>query len=173
VQALLVTSLLLLGTSVPDTALNAQATEEVRSGAALHSARPFFLAFSVRDVEASRVWYERVLGFADVRSIDMEERGARVRLMSREGAFLELVELSTASAMSDLTPPLEKRQHIHGVFKVGFEVEDLDEAIAHLEALEVALRGILFTESDGSMRSAQILDPDGNIIQLFEILDQS
>lgn len=134
-------------------------------------ARPFFFALSVRNVDESRAWYERVFGLRTVRSMDVEERGLRIRLLAREGTFLELGEISGAGAAADLEPGLEKRQLLYGVFKVGFEVADLDRALARLEALEVELRGGPITESDGSMRSAQVEDPDGNIIQLFEMLD--
>lgn len=133
--------------------------------------RPFFFALSVADVEASEFWYERVFGFSTVRSIDVEARGLRIRLLARQGAFLELSEVSDARALADMAPDLEKRYLLHGVFKVGFEVEHLDRALARLETLEVDLRGMVITETDGSMRSAQVEDPDGNVIQLFEILE--
>lgn len=145
------------------------------SGAENHTApplevQPFFFALSVKNVEKSSEWYERVLGFREVRSIDLEDRGTRLRLMRLDRGSLELVELSEAQSFPEVAPDLKKRYLAHGVFKIGFEVRDLDEAIAGLDALKVKLRGDAFTEADGSMRSAQVEDPDGNIIQLFQIL---
>lgn len=132
--------------------------------------RPFFFALSVADVESSAAWYRRVLGFRPARSIDLAERGVKIRLLDRDGAFLELVEDATARPPAEVDPALERRFRVHGVFKVGFLVDDLDHIRERLVELDVPLRGDPFTEPDGSMRSLQIEDPDGNVIQLFEIL---
>lgn len=134
-------------------------------------AQPFFFALSVQDVERSAVWYQRAFGFQPVRSMEMEDRGIRIRLLQREGAFLELVQNAAARSLSDLEPPVERRFLLHGAFKVGFRVGDLATAQARLEELGIPLRGSVFTESDGSMRSLQVEDPDGNVIQVFEILE--
>jgi catechol 2,3-dioxygenase-like lactoylglutathione lyase family enzyme len=134
-------------------------------------ARPFGFALSVADVEASARWYERVFGFRPVRSVDLEERGVHVRLLVGDGAFLELVQLRDARPLSAAAPGVDKRQNLHGVFKVGFEVDDLEAALERLARLDVELALGVVDEPDGSMRSAQVEDPDGNRIQLFEVLE--
>lgn len=131
---------------------------------------PFFFALSVADVEASSAWYARVLGFEEVRSVDLPERGTRLRILRRSGALLELVEVEAATPAGGLDPPIERRFLLHGVFKVGFRVESLDRTVERLTELDVALRGEIVTESDGTMRSLQIEDPDGNVVQIFELL---
>jgi catechol 2,3-dioxygenase-like lactoylglutathione lyase family enzyme len=133
-------------------------------------ATPFFTALSVRSVEASAAWYRKVFGFEVVRKMESPGSAPRIFLLRKPGALLELVEAEAAKAPADLEPPLERRFLLHGVFKVGFLVEDLDEAIRRLEALEVELRGKVFTEPDGSFRSLQVEDPDGNVVQVFERL---
>lgn len=132
--------------------------------------RPFFWALSVKDVEASSSWYQRVLGFSEVRQIDMPERSARIRLLRTDHAFLELVEHATARDVSEIEPAIEKIYLLRGVFKTGLLVDDLESTLDRLGALNIPLRGIIFTEPDGTFRSAQIEDPDGNVIQLFERL---
>lgn len=132
--------------------------------------RPFFAALSVRDAEASAAWYERVLGFSAVRRIDMPERGARIVLMRTENAFLELVEHAAARSPAEIDPTIDKIYLLRGVFKLGLLVDDLAATLDRLGALDVPLRGIVFTEPDNSFRSAQIEDPDGIVIQLFERL---
>lgn len=133
-------------------------------------ASPFFTALSVSSVETSAAWYGKVFGFEVVRKIEQPERGLRIFLLRKPGALLELVETKAATKPTDLEPPLERRFLLHGVFKVGFLVEDLDQTIGRLEALGVELRGKVFTESDGSFRSLQVEDPDGNVIQIFQWL---
>ncbi len=132
--------------------------------------QPFFVALSVRDVEASASWYERIFGYREVRAVDLGDRGLRVRLLRREGAFLELIESREARDLGELEPPIEKRHHLRGVFKTGFVVADLQAVVQRLESLEVKLRGTIVVERDRTMRSLQIEDPDGNVIQLFERL---
>jgi len=171
---------LAVGLSVPATA-RAQdtadrAAEPVQETAAAEApspleAQPYFVALSVADAEASAAWYERVFGFRTERSMDLAERGVRIRLLRGPAGLLELVEDREARALADLEPPIERRFRLHGVFKVGFQVTDLDATVDRLEALGVELRGQVFTESDGSMRSLQVEDPDGNVLQLFELVD--
>lgn len=132
--------------------------------------RPFFFALSVQDIDRSSKWYERVFGFRTTRTIDAKDGSTRVCLMKLDGGFLELVELSKARALEELLPDLKHRYLSYGVYKVGFEVKDLDTAISRLNSLQVELRGDVITEPNGSMRSVQVEDPDGNIIQLFQLL---
>lgn len=147
------------------------------SGAQSHDDRrdalevePFFVALSVRDVEKSSQWYERTFGYSTVRKVDLEARGVRIRLLKGPGGVLELVQDRNAKALSDLQPRLAKRYLLHGVFKTGFKVKSLAATQARLKRLGVPLRGKVVTESDGSMRSLQVEDPDGNVIQIFEVI---
>ncbi len=136
------------------------------------AAAPFFAALSVADAEASADWYGRVFGYTIHRSIDVPERGVRIRLMHAERGFVELIELESAVPLDERLPDLNGRYQVHGIFKIGVRVADLDLAIERLEELGVALRGEVITEEDGSMRFAQVEDLDGNIIQIFEELQQ-
>jgi len=129
---------------------------------------PFFVAISVSDVEASSAWYQRVLGFEPSRAVDLEQRGLRIRILRRDNALLELTESVTARSMAQLDPPVEKRYLLHGVFKFGFLVDDLDQVAKDLERLEVPLRSRIVEEPDGTLRSLQVEDPDGNVVQVFE-----
>jgi catechol 2,3-dioxygenase-like lactoylglutathione lyase family enzyme len=136
------------------------------------AARPFFTALSVRDIDTSTAWYGKVFGYAVTRAIDLPERGLRIRLLRNETAFLELVEDGSSVAARERIPEVERIAQLRGVFKSGAQVDDLDATVARLEHLGVPLRGKIVTESDSTLRSAQIEDPDGNIWQLFQILDK-
>lgn len=171
-------TVLLLTLIVGAAGIPAAGDSAARAGAASRAlppavdVRPFGFALSVADVEASARWYERVFAFRSVRSVDLEERGVRIRLLARDGAFLELVQLRDARPLASVAPGVDKRQNLHGVFKLGLRVDDLEEAVARLGALGVELALGIFEEPDGSMRSAQVEDPDGNRIQLFEVLEE-
>lgn len=133
-------------------------------------ATPYFAAISVADVDASADWYRRVFGLEVVRRTDLSERGIRIRLLRSEHAFLELVENAEARAAAEIDPAFEKPYLVHGPFKLGFLVDQLEVTVERLKGLGVPLRGRVVTEADGSLRSVQIEDPDGNILQLFERL---
>lgn len=132
---------------------------------------PFFIALSVASADASVAWYERVLGFEVVRRETFEEEGVSVAILRRDDALLELIDHPEARALGDLEPPVERTYLVHGIFKFGFLVEDLDAVIARLEKLEVPLRGRIIEEDDGTLRSLQVVDPDGNFVQIFERLE--
>lgn len=129
------------------------------------SATPFFVALSVADMEQSVTWYRQVFGFAVVREMDLPERGITIRLLSRDGALLELIHDARAMPAGD-----DPRFLRHGVFKFGFLVPDLAAFVTTLESVGVPLRGEIFEEADVGTRALQIADPDGNVIQVFQRL---
>ena len=129
------------------------------------SPQPFFVAISVADMQVSVDWYQRVLGFDLVRATDLPERGLQVRLLQHPTGLLELICDERARP-----PGVEKRFLQHGLFKFGFLVADLDVYMARLAELDVPLRGEAFQEDDLGTRSVQIVDPDGNVLQIFERL---
>lgn len=131
---------------------------------------PFFFALSVKDVEASRAWYQKALGFRLKRKADLPERQIRISILETDQGLLELVELPDSRSLEDLIPDATVRDSLRGIYKIGFRVADLDATVRHLEKVAVPLRGKVFTESDGSMRSTQVEDPDHNVVQLFELL---
>ncbi len=134
---------------------------------------PFFFALSVADVDASVDWYERLFAFETSRQVDLPERGLRIRLLARPGALLELIESSAAAPLVRHAPAVERRHEVHGVFKFGFLVADLDEMMDTLEREGVPPRGEVIVEPDGTLRSLQVEDPDGNVVQVFEHLSDA
>ena len=84
----------------------------------LEHPRPFFFALSVADVEESATWYGKAFGFAESRAVDLESRGVRIRLMARDGAFLELIEDAAARPLAEIDESVERRYRLHGVFNL-------------------------------------------------------
>ena len=158
--------LCLVWLSLPPAPVLGAETPEEGEPASLE-ALPFFFALSVKDVDASADWYGRLLGLTVRRSVDLGEGRPRIRLLAGEGSSLELVEAAGSLGIDGVEPPIERRFLLRGVFKVGFRVPDLEETDRRLAKLEIPLRGRVFTESDGSMRSLQVEDPDGNVLQFF------
>ena len=79
---------------------------------------------------------------------------------------MELVEDGSARPFKARLPEVEKRYHLHGAFKVGFRVEDLDAFHARLAERGADFYGGILEDSIGE-RFFLVNDPDGNRIQLF------
>lgn len=146
------------------------AQEPATSSASAVEPAPFFSAISVADLERSVEWYTRVLGFEIRREASVPARSIEITLLERSDALLELVEIGDARPLSELAPEISRRQFVHGVYKIGFLVEDLDQLIEHLTTLDIPLRSDPIEEPDGGLRSLQVTDPDGTIVQIFERL---
>jgi catechol 2,3-dioxygenase-like lactoylglutathione lyase family enzyme len=129
-----------------------------------------FFAVSVRDLEASAKWYTDAFGLEATKLPGSEK--AKVSLLRGRGLLVELVELAGATPLRSRVPGLNGREEVHGLFKVGFFVKDLDAEVARLKAKGVRFKGSLFEDPVARARSILVLDNDDNIIQLFEDLDR-
>jgi catechol 2,3-dioxygenase-like lactoylglutathione lyase family enzyme len=125
-----------------------------------------FFALSVPNLEASVKWYSDAFGLSATVLPGTEK--AKVALLRGPELLLELVEP---------TEPLEghpagigDRYRVHGFFKVGFFVKDLDAEIARLKGKGVRFKGSVYEDPVARARSILVLDRDDNIVQLFEAL---
>lgn len=126
---------------------------------------PYFSAIIVSDMEASKSWYTEVLGF-EVESEYQVSEGFSIINLRRELA-LELIRLPTALSPKEAIPDYSGKTRLHGLFKIGFSVGNLDIWVSHLSLHQVNFHGEVVTDPKGQ-RMVVVLDPDGNRIQLFE-----
>lgn len=127
--------------------------------------KPYFSALIVDDIEVSKAWYTQNLGFEIVNESSLPERGIKqVNLKSGFG-LIELIEISSSKKASELT---DQKARIQGIFKIGFQVRDLDEWVKKLRENKVSFSGNIVEDPNTNKRMVIILDPDGNRIQLFE-----
>ena len=119
-----------------------------------------YFAVIVSDIDASVAWYEAHLGVTE--STRLADAGRyEIVNMVRPGLFVELLELADAA-----TPPDGR---VRGPFKLGALVADLDAIVAALPAAADA-PGIVEDANNG-LRLLQLRDPDGNVVQLMQLLD--
>jgi glyoxylase I family protein len=116
------------------------------------------IRYQVKDVARSIEFYTRQLGFA----LDHQHLPAFASV-SLAGTHLLLSgpEASGSRAMPD-----GQRQEPGGWNRIVLKVEDLRACIAAFEGAGVRFRNQMETGPGG--RQIQILDPDGNPIELFE-----
>ncbi len=114
------------------------------------------LVLTVRDVEATCRFYERVLG---------------MRRESFEGGWLALHYGRQKSNLHPYPSPVEivAQDPRPGAADLCFIAEmPLTEVIAHLKAcgIEIEMGPVKRTGAEGSMTSVYIRDPDGNLIEV-------
>ena len=119
------------------------------------------VALSVRDLDASAAWYERV--FALERQFDEEADGRRAIVYRFAGGplVLGLVEHDAGAAAGPFAPTVTGLDHV--AFAVRTRAE-LDAWIEHLDDLGVAHSGAIAVPPGAICNFA---DPDGIALALF------
>ena len=129
-----------------------------------------FFALSVSDLDASVQWYTEMLDLTATRLPSSPK--AQIALLQGDGLAVELVQVSAAFALQDRLPDVQKRYLVHGIFKAGFFVKDLDATVAELGRRGATFKVKTFTDEVLRARSILLLDNSGNTIQLFERLPE-
>jgi hypothetical protein len=119
-----------------------------------------YFAQIVSDVDVSAEWYKATFGL--VLETELSESGRyKIVNLHRPGVFIELLELDSV---------IERpKGRVKGPFKVGMLVSDLSDFVARLPDSMPEPKVIL--DSRNNLRLIQLSDPDGNIIQIMEMLD--
>ena len=110
-----------------------------------------------RDPEATRAWYERVLGVVEERRV--------------EG--IGLVQLRAGQALIDLIPDAGAEQRAPGEgnvdhFCLGIDATDMDDVVRYLDAAGVERVGEPAERygARGHGLSVYMRDPEGNVVEL-------
>lgn len=127
---------------------------------------PVYFALSVSSLDASIAWYEQKLGLSATR---LSGSGpAKVAILKGDGLLIELVEHPKAFDLKSRVPDAQGAYSVHGIFKVGFFVKDLDATVEALRKRGARFKGDTYTDEKLKVRAALVLDNDDNVIQLFE-----
>lgn len=105
----------------------------------------------VKDLNESIKFYRDVLGFKEGYHIDLPDGGAITIMNSEDGASVELIE---------------NKNYDVGLYSIGTDVDDLDEAIKILKEKGYETTGPVIPTTVGRM--AFVLDPNGVRICLIE-----
>ena len=125
-----------------------------------------FFALSVPDADASTAWYQKYLAFQVISKGEAPDKTARGILLEGHGSLLEIVQHSKAKPLGTILPQGEAYQ-IHGIFKIGFHVRNIDAAYKTMigNGAEVAYK--LGKAREMGLRSFTVHDHDGNLVQFF------
>jgi len=119
-----------------------------------------YYAVVVRDIEVATAWYESTLGLRVISRLNEAGRYDIVNLQG-PGVFVELLELADAQPRPEGL--------IHGPFKVGMLVDDLDRYIGRLPA--TMPRPEVVEDAANGLMLFQLHDPDGNVLQVMQVID--
>ena len=125
-----------------------------------------FLALSVAHLDTMVAWYRDNLGFT-VYSSGTTETGIQAALLLRGNALIELLQIPLARPRTTAAPGTTDASQIHGFFKSGFVVRDIDAAYRRALMIPHSLAYKLVKPSTGPYRTFGVKDPEGNLIQFF------
>jgi len=120
-----------------------------------------YFALIVSDVEASRSWYQTVLGLEEISRSTERDRYDIIN-MAGPGLFVELLELDAAAERPG--------GQIEGPFKVGMLVDDLTAFAAGLPAT-TAEANIIYDQENGVVL-LQLKDLDNNTVQVMQRVEE-
>lgn len=136
------------------------------------------LGICVSDLERSLVFYRDALGFAFESELRvagppsetlLRLRDVRLRAvyLVRDGVRIELLHYETPGHRGDGSPrPMNQL----GLTHLSLRVDDLDEALAALEARGVrVLRDTRIEHAQLRARAVFVTDPDGTLVELVEV----
>lgn len=132
--------------------------EEVAAEATVQGS---YFAIIVSDIEASRSWYQTVLGLEEVSRSASEGRYDIINLTG-PGVFVELLELDAAGERPG--------GQVQGPFKVGMLVDDLTAFSEGLPA--VAEEAEIIYDRRNSVLILQLKDPDNYTVQVMQLVDE-
>jgi catechol 2,3-dioxygenase-like lactoylglutathione lyase family enzyme len=124
-----------------------------------------FFAVSVHDIEASVRWYTEKLGLTSTQPVQ-RSTGAAYTVLEGGGLTVELLQLDDAAPASGAAAT-KGEQYVHGTFKAGLVVADLDRTAAALRARGVPIAFGPFPARSGQRANLIIRDNAGNLIQFF------
>lgn len=113
--------------------------------------RVLYSTLIVKDLEESVKFYRDVLGFKEGYHVKTPDGSAITIMQSENGASVELIE---------------SKSYDVGLYSIGTDVDDLDEAIRVLEEKGYKTTGPVIPTSVGRMTF--VLDPNGVRICLIE-----
>ena len=125
-----------------------------------------FIALSVADLTRMVQWYRDTLGFRVHSEHAPADRPVRATLLRQGNAFIEMVQLPDAKPISERSPGTTVFM-VHGFFKSGFVLQDIDAAYQTLRSRGVRMAYELGQPPGGPYRSFGIRDPEGNLLQFF------
>ncbi|MGE5233373.1 MAG: VOC family protein [Acidobacteriota bacterium] len=138
-----------------------------RPAPAFASARPCGVGISVGDLNAAVHFYQDMFGFKIVKAPVFPATGVGLATLELGDLRLELVALEGAKSRAEAAAGGDPMLGLRGFFKLALSVDDVDKALAELQAKGASVKPKPATDMETGRRYFFIEDPDGNTIQIF------
>jgi catechol 2,3-dioxygenase-like lactoylglutathione lyase family enzyme len=127
-----------------------------------------YVALSVPNLDASAKWYAGTFDLTIVKSHSQSpDKKAVATILTGHGLIIELVQHAEAMPLTVAAPALTRSFQVHGIFKAGIVVADLDATFRALEARHVDVAFRTFRDDAIAFRTFAIRDNAGNLLQFF------
>src|ERR1700741_4918743 len=131
-------SCMILAAALPAMAVAQSPT--AASPAPIFTTSAVFFALSVSDLDASARWYAEKLGLRMTMSAPRTDATkSKMALLQGGGLTVELVQHDDAAPLGSVLPQARGALFVHGIFKVGFTVDDYDATLAAIRARGVPI----------------------------------
>jgi len=123
------------------------------------------VAISVKDLDESIKWYDDVFGLKLVSGFTLPHNGVKIAFIGNGGFFLELLEVPGAKPLPPERSHPDTDNATQGCKHFCVCVENNVEFVRGLKERGVA---VAFEPKDVPSYCAFILDPTGNVIEVFD-----
>ncbi|MCV9389099.1 VOC family protein [Reichenbachiella ulvae] len=121
----------------------------------------------VRDLKTSAAWYRKFLQFK------IEEYRPNKHVKMRNNDFQLILTQGNATLLKSQIRFKEGKKYINGITKIGFDINQFDSLHLYLERYEQKLAKDTYKDKNLSLNTFIAEDPDGNLIQFFDVPDNN
>ena len=131
--------------------------------------KPAFTTLIVANIDSSINWYSNVFHLRVRNRVDNTVRGFKQAILINSTSMIELVELNKTISQDSLLSQSPQGTRIRGINKFGFTVSNIDSLYKDLLSKNVRFYGKMVTDPISNKRTFLVTDPDGNLVQFFEL----
>jgi catechol 2,3-dioxygenase-like lactoylglutathione lyase family enzyme len=139
-------------------------SQKYASSAVAHPTGAFF-AVSVSDLASASKWYQEKLGLHLLKEGSAQDGKVHFVLLEGDGTILEIIQHK--DAVSRTKSAAGEEYLLHGIFKMGMMVDDLDGVYRRVKENGIPIAYEIMPARDIPYRSFLIRDNEGNLIQFF------
>ena len=139
---------------------------------AVATARPYLVSLCVANLDVSVGWYRNMLGFREMRRLNVPSSSLRISFIELNGFRLELIEFKDSvsySAIRSKFPAVDDQAKVQGFGKLAFAVTNVGEVAGSLKSKKSSFVREVTQEKDTGEIWFIIEDVDGNWLQFFEV----
>ena len=129
---------------------------------------PQFIALSVKELEPMARWYTTTFDLTLLKDLPAPDGATHTRILGSSELLVELSQHGRARSLQEYAGAPTPGFLVHGFFKAGLFVKDLDRAVEALKARGVTTLGPPQGDPPAGLRWVLFRDPGGNVLQLFE-----